>query len=120
MPFEGIEAVETASNAIFNDGSVKTIGNEYYEDRPLLHENEQQTAMWNATEQYRSDFCIPQLVARQAAITPDAVALVANDQALSYRELNQRANQLAHYLQTLDVVPIRSLDCVSNAHWIWL
>ena len=36
MPFEGIEAVETASNAIFNDGSVKTIGNEYYEDRPLL------------------------------------------------------------------------------------
>ena len=48
MPFEGIEAVETDSNAIFNDGSVKTIGNEYYEDRPLLYENEQQIATWNA------------------------------------------------------------------------
>jgi len=120
MPFEGIEAVETASNAIFNDGSVKTIGNEYYEDRPLLYEDEQQTALWNATEEYRSDFCIPQLVARQAAITPDAVALVENGQALSYHELNRCANQLAHYLQGLDVVPNtlvglcveRSLDMV--------
>ena len=66
------------------------------------------------------DACIPQLVAMQAAATPDAVALVAGDQILSYRELNQRANQLAHYLQALGVRPNalvvlcveRSLDMV--------
>ena len=90
MPFEGIEAVETASNAIFNDGSVKTIGNEYYEDRPLLYENEQQIATWNAIEQeYPTDACAQQLIARHATATPDAVALVANGQALSYHELNR-------------------------------
>jgi len=35
--------------------------------------------------------------------TPDAVAVVFEDQQLSYRELNLRANQLAHYLQRLGV-----------------
>src|SRR5438105_3856689 len=43
--------------------------------------------------------CVPQLIEMQAAATPDAVALVAGDQALSYRVLNRRANQLAHYLR---------------------
>jgi len=89
---------------------------------PLLTEHEQQQlAAWNATEQeYSTDACVPQLIARQSTATPDAVALVANGQALSYRELNRRANQLAHYLQTLGVGPNtlvglcvdRSLDMV--------
>jgi amino acid adenylation domain-containing protein len=87
---------------------------------PTLNE-QQQLAVWNATEQeYPTDACIPQLVTRQATATPDAVALVANGQALSYRELNWRANQLAHYLQSLGVGPNtlvglcveRSLDMV--------
>jgi amino acid adenylation domain-containing protein len=64
--------------------------------------------------------CVPQLVAKQAAVTPDAVVLFAGGQMLSYRELNQRANQLAHYLQALGVGPNvlvglcveRSLDMV--------
>ena len=37
--------------------------------------------------------------------TPDAIALVFEDQQLTYRELNNRANQLAHYLQKLGVGP---------------
>jgi amino acid adenylation domain-containing protein len=76
-------------------------------DLPLLTEVEQrQLAAWNATQQdYPRNACVPQLVAMQAAATPDAVALVAGDQILSYRELNQRANQLAHYLQALGVRP---------------
>ena len=74
---------------------------------PLLTEIEQhQIAAWNATQQdYPRDACVPQLVARQAAATPEAVALAAGDQTCTYRELNRRANQVAHYLQTLGVRP---------------
>jgi len=49
--------------------------------------------------------CVPQLVAMQAAATPGVVALVEGDQSLSYQALNQRANQLANYLQALGVGP---------------
>lgn len=80
-----------------------------------------QLMSWDATEQrYPDDRIVPQLVALQAAKTPAAIALVAGEQALTYRELDQRANQLAHYLQTLGVGPNvlvglcieRSLDMV--------
>src|SRR5437588_6635773 len=91
-------------------------------DTPQLTDREQrQLAAWNTTQQdYPCNVCVPQLVALQAAATPEAVALVAGNQRLSYRELNQRASQLAHYLQTLDVGPNvlvglcieRSLDLV--------
>lgn len=91
-------------------------------DTPLLTEIErQQLAVWNTTyRDYPQDSCIPQLVERQAAATPDAVALVMDDQVLTYRELNQRANRLAHYLQASGVLPDvlvgicveRSLDMV--------
>ena len=47
--------------------------------------------------------CVPQIIAAQAALTPDAPALIAGNQALSYSALNQQANQLAHYLQSLGV-----------------
>jgi amino acid adenylation domain-containing protein len=52
---------------------------------------------------YPVDRCVPQLVEKQAAATPDALALVEGDVSLSYQELNQRANQLAHYLRSLGV-----------------
>jgi amino acid adenylation domain-containing protein/FkbM family methyltransferase len=76
-------------------------------DTPLLTEIEQrQLAKWNATQQnYPRDACVPELVAIQAAATPDAVALVAGCQVLNFLELNRRANQLAHYLQALGVGP---------------
>ena len=90
--------------------------------RSLLTETEQrQLASWNATQQdYPRNACVPQLVAAQASATPDAVALVMGDQVLSYKELNRRANQLAHCLQKLGVGPNvlvglcveRSLDMV--------
>jgi amino acid adenylation domain-containing protein len=86
-----------------------------------MKEMEQQPATWNITQRdYPRDVCVPQLVAKQAAARPEAVALFAGDQVLSYRELNKRANQLAHYLQALGVRPNmlvglcieRSLDMV--------
>jgi non-ribosomal peptide synthetase component F len=61
---------------------------------------------WNDTQaDYPKDKCIHQLFEEQVERTPDAVAVVFEDKQLTYRELNARANQLAHYLQKLGVGP---------------
>lgn len=54
---------------------------------------------------YPLDKCIHQLFSEQVAKTPDRVAVVFEDQQLTYAELNARANQLAHYLQSQGVKP---------------
>jgi aspartate racemase len=51
------------------------------------------------------DLCIYKQLEAQVERTPDAIAVVCEDQQLTYRELNTRANQLAHYLQALEVKP---------------
>ncbi|MEZ4860212.1 MAG: 4-hydroxyphenylacetate 3-hydroxylase N-terminal domain-containing protein [Caldilineaceae bacterium] len=77
-------------------------------------ERHQMLVEWNATTtDYPKERCIHQLFEEQVARTPDAVAVVAevglahapaaNKTALTYRELNERANQLAHYLQQVGV-----------------
>jgi len=61
---------------------------------------------WNDTKtDYPKDKCIHQLFEAQVEKTPDAIAVVFENQQLTYRELNNRANQLAHYLQQLGVKP---------------
>ena len=61
---------------------------------------------WNDTKtDYPNDKCIHELFETQVEKTPDAVAVVFEDQRLTYRELNHRANQLAHYLRKLGVGP---------------
>lgn len=45
--------------------------------------------------------CIHMAFERQAAETPDAVALVVGEEQLTYQELNQRANRVAHYLRSV-------------------
>ena len=54
---------------------------------------------------YLKDKCIHELFEGQAESTPDAVAVVFEDEQLTYSELNRRANQLAHYLRKLGVGP---------------
>ncbi|MBD1922211.1 amino acid adenylation domain-containing protein [Funiculus sociatus GB2-A5] len=49
--------------------------------------------------------CFHQLFEAQVEQSPDAIALIFQNQQLTYRELNIRANQLAHHLQQLGVVP---------------
>src|SRR5882724_6189868 len=57
----------------------------------------------------RADFpaehCIHELFEAQVERTPEATAVVFEDESLSYRELNQRANRLAHHLRSLGVQP---------------
>ncbi|MEA5498289.1 amino acid adenylation domain-containing protein [Limnoraphis robusta Tam1] len=75
---------------------------------PLLTETEchQLLVEWNnTTKEYPQDKCIHQLFEEQVELTPNAVAVVFKNQQLTYRELNTKANQLAHYLQTLGVKP---------------
>ncbi|HEX6913304.1 MAG TPA: amino acid adenylation domain-containing protein, partial [Longimicrobium sp.] len=61
---------------------------------------------WNRTEaEYPHDACIHALFQAQVERTPDAVALVHGDEALTYAELNARANRLAHHLRALGVGP---------------
>jgi amino acid adenylation domain-containing protein len=61
---------------------------------------------WNNTQtDYPKDKCIHQLFEAQVERTPNAIAVVFEDQQLTYHELNGRANQLAHHLQSLDVEP---------------
>jgi amino acid adenylation domain-containing protein len=70
----------------------------------VQEDGRQPLAVWNVTlHDFPLDACVPQLVARQAAMSPDAIALISGKQTLSYKELNSRANQLAHYLQALGV-----------------
>lgn len=61
---------------------------------------------WNKPQiEYRKDKCLNELFEEQVERTPDAVAVVHGEERLSYRELNLRANQLAHHLRKLGVGP---------------
>ncbi|MBW4490249.1 MAG: amino acid adenylation domain-containing protein [Trichocoleus desertorum ATA4-8-CV12] len=68
----------------------------------------QQITAWNQTEQefaVESSSTLVALFEAQVARTPNEIAVTYEDQSLTYRELNQRANHLAHYLQSLGVAP---------------
>lgn len=70
-------------------------------DLPILPEAERHRVVveWNRTRaDYPSDACIHGLFEAQAERTPDATAVVCGSRRLTYRELNGRANQLAHRL----------------------
>jgi amino acid adenylation domain-containing protein len=73
---------------------------------PLLGEREHEYLLHrlNATQAaYPRDKCIHELFEEQAAATPDKVAVVFDDEQLTYAALNARANRLAHYLRAQGV-----------------
>ncbi|HEX5748907.1 MAG TPA: non-ribosomal peptide synthase/polyketide synthase [Archangium sp.] len=75
---------------------------------PLLSERERHQLLveWNDTRaDYPRGRCIHQLVEAQVERTPDAVAVEFEGQRLTYRELDRRANQLAHALRERGVGP---------------
>src|SRR5215813_5090526 len=89
-------SVAEAREDSFSD--IVTILDEWERQRLLLE--------WNTTA---ADFprtrCIHELFAEQAEHRPMAVAVVIDDQHISYGALDSRANQLANYLRTLGVGP---------------
>ncbi|WXK34589.1 amino acid adenylation domain-containing protein (plasmid) [Mycetohabitans rhizoxinica] len=100
------EALETAP-----EGPIEQLEVLPNEERELLLQT------WNATQQdYPAHQCIHQLFEAQVERTPEATALVYEDQALSYAELNARANRLAHQLIELGVQPdARVAICVQRS-----
>ena len=107
---------------LFNEGTIKRMAGHYLRileavaldagqlvcELPLLSEDErhQQLEEWNDTSvTYAGEQTLHELFETQAATTPEAIALVHEDEQMSYRELNERSNQLAHYLQELGVGP---------------
>ncbi|HYO14894.1 MAG TPA: amino acid adenylation domain-containing protein, partial [Thermoanaerobaculia bacterium] len=75
---------------------------------PLLTAPERQQLLeWNDTERiYREDgFCLHELLAAQVERSPDAVAVVFEEESLTYRELGRRSGRLARLLWSLGVGP---------------
>ncbi|MEW6305684.1 MAG: amino acid adenylation domain-containing protein [Verrucomicrobiota bacterium] len=97
--------------------------NQRLSDLPLLsaQEREQVLVSWNDSRTaYPRNIPITRIFEEQADTTPDAIAVAFQDQRMTYRELNERVNQLAHHLRKLGVQPDtrvaifleRSLDMV--------
>jgi amino acid adenylation domain-containing protein len=82
--------------------------NQRISDLPLLSVVEKRQLLLQGGDtktEYPKDSCIHHLFERQVEKTPAAVALVFEDQHLTYRELNSRANQLARYLEKSGIGP---------------
>ena len=86
---------------------------------PILTEAERHQILveWNDTAaDYPKDKCIHQLFEEQVERTPDAIALEFEDKQITYRELNRKANQLAHHLISLGIGPEKLVGiCVERS-----
>jgi amino acid adenylation domain-containing protein len=119
---DGLEGVWSYSSNLFDAATITRIGQHFetvlevivanpevrVAEIPLLSpaERDQLLVEWNNTQtDYPQDQCIHQLFEEIVEQTPNTVAVVYENQTLTYCELNHRANQLAHYLQSLGVVP---------------
>nr|WP_246258815.1 amino acid adenylation domain-containing protein [Kroppenstedtia pulmonis] len=106
----------------FDEGTIQLLQNHLWQvlqqmtDRPnrklseLDYVSEQERTQlleeWNDTKAvYPREAVIPDLFEQQVTRTPDAVAVVYEDQQLTYRQLDEQANQLAHCLQKRGVGP---------------
>lgn len=80
------------------------------EEKQLLQE-------WtNTIVEYPKECVIQELFEQQVVKSPNAVAVVYKDQQLTYKELNERANQLAHYLQKKSIGPEKLVGiCVERS-----
>ncbi|MEH2147960.1 amino acid adenylation domain-containing protein [Nostoc sp.] len=75
---------------------------------PLLSQPERHQLLveWNDTyTPYSKSKCVHELFEEQVEKTPNAIAVVYENESLTYQQLSDRANQLAHYLRTLGVKP---------------
>ncbi|MFB9343389.1 MupA/Atu3671 family FMN-dependent luciferase-like monooxygenase [Aminobacter aganoensis] len=83
-------------------------GDKGVSDLPLMSDDERQRVLygWNETARdHDRTACVHTLVERQAELTPDAIAVAFRERSLSYRELDEKANRVAHRLIELGVKP---------------
>ncbi|NND71974.1 MAG: LLM class flavin-dependent oxidoreductase [Rhodothermales bacterium] len=99
-------------------------------DLPVVTESEAAhlvTELNNTAGEFDSESCLHQIIARQAAESPDSPALTFRGSSVTYRQMDERANQVAHLLKTLGVGPDtlvglctdRSPDLVISALAVW-
>jgi amino acid adenylation domain-containing protein len=117
---EGLEGTCEYSTDLFDEGTIRRLlghfetllegavknPDEHLSQLPLLPQAERRQLLdeWNATaEQYPRDLCVHELFAQQAEQVPGNVAVIFETTHLDYRELNERANKLAHRLRMLGV-----------------
>ncbi|HEU0088339.1 MAG TPA: non-ribosomal peptide synthase/polyketide synthase [Pseudonocardiaceae bacterium] len=95
---ETIERIAAHLEVLLN--GIVTAPDRALAELPLLGEAERHRLLveWNDTEQPVPSVVVPELFEAQVARTPDAVAVVCDGTGLSYRELNEQANQLARLL----------------------
>lgn len=79
-------------------------------DQPInelqfIIESERRELLYRSIEKQDTSLCSHEIFAKQAEKTPDAIAIIFEDQTITYEELNQQANQLAHYLRKKGVGP---------------
>lgn len=96
--------------------------NTFADLNPLLpHEQQQHFCNFNQTNHYLiTPTPIIRQIEQQAAKTPEHIALIYAQEHLTYRQLNQRANQLAHWLQSQDITTGKCVGiCVErSSDWI--
>jgi len=76
-------------------------------DLPLVNAEELRKSLvtWNATKSEYPLKCVHEVFERQVEHTPDSIAVHFDNEQLTYRELNRKANQLGHYLRSRGVGP---------------
>lgn len=130
---EGIDAIFEYSTDLFCEATIKRWGQHFQvllermlsdPKRPvtaftLLTDEQQQEMLvdWNDTRtSYPHDQLIHQWFAAQAEKTPRDTAVIYDGHTLDYQTLDQRSNQLAHYLQKMGVVAdVRVCLCVERS-----
>ncbi len=117
----GLRATFNYASDLFDDATIERMAGHYVTLLTAIVENPDQAvtrlqlltgqelmqlAEWSSTRAtFDAKLCIQSIFERQAALTPDAVALSVNEQEVTYRDLNRRANRLAHYLIQQGVQP---------------
>ncbi|HKN84609.1 MAG TPA: condensation domain-containing protein [Pyrinomonadaceae bacterium] len=119
---EGLRLTFIYNTDLFEESTIARIGehlqnmmrgvvanaDEQIDKLPLLSESERQHLLYELNEtaaEYPRESCLPELFEAQVELRRDAVAVVFGDRQLSYRQLNERANQVAHYLREQGVGP---------------
>ncbi len=99
--------------------SVVTDSHQRLGELSLLRKEERECILleWNNTRmEHDPDTCFPSIFSSQADLTPDAIALVYEQEHITYHMLNQQANQLAHHLHALGVkAGVRVGICVERS-----